>query len=255
MSGGRDALAPNSRWGLLIAVVIVLGWLTSLVGLLGVNLHHLPSWALVASLLVRTQLQTGLFIVGHDAMHGHLWPGQRARNDAIGRLALALYAVLPYHHCRSKHQRHHHAPATASDPDFPADPSAGFLRWYGAFLVGYLSSAQMAGLLCFWLGLAMLFSHINPSAWLNVLCFCTVPLLLSSWQLFLIGTYLPHRVQRPPCCHDEPASLDLPPWLSLLACFHFGYHREHHDHPGLAWFQLPQVRHRSQSLTLSGPPR
>jgi beta-carotene ketolase (CrtW type) len=30
--------------------------------------------------------------------------------------------------------------------------------------------------------------------------------------------------------------------LSLLACFHFGYHREHHDNPSLSWYQLPAAR-------------
>ena len=42
-----------------------------------------------------------------------------------------------------------------------------------------------------------------------------------------------------------PASLDWPAWLSLLACFHFGYHREHHDRPDLAWFEtFPAVGDR-----------
>ncbi|MEB3169090.1 MAG: fatty acid desaturase, partial [Synechococcaceae cyanobacterium] len=31
-------------------------------------------------------------------------------------------------------------------------------------------------------------------------------------------------------------------------CFHFGYHREHHDNPGLSWFQLPSARRRAQKV-------
>jgi beta-carotene ketolase (CrtW type) len=87
-----------------------------------------------------------------------------------------------------------------------------------------------------------MFASISPTAVINVLLFCTLPLLLSSLQLFVFGTYLPHRWQRTQSVGSHPDSLGLPTWLSLLACFHFGYHREHHDHPGLAWFELPAAR-------------
>jgi len=36
----------------------------------------------------------------------------------------------------------------------------------------------------------------------------------------------------------------------LLACFHFGYHREHHDHPYLPWFALPTARQNATVLAL-----
>jgi beta-carotene ketolase (CrtW type) len=84
----------------------------------------------------------------------------------------------------------------------------------------------------------------------RVLLVVTLPLLLSSWQLFLVGTYLPHRGQRLPELNAHPISLNLPPWLSLLACFHFGYHREHHDNPGLNWYQLPSARALSLALAV-----
>jgi beta-carotene ketolase (CrtW type) len=122
------------------------------------------------------------------------------------------------------------------------------LRWYGQFMAGYLSGAQMGRLLGGWAVLALGFRCINGSAPANVLLFCTAALLLSSLQLFLFGTYLPHRRQRPPHRRSHPDSLALPPWLSLLACFHFGYHREHHDHPGLSWFELPAAHRRSPTL-------
>jgi beta-carotene ketolase (CrtW type) len=65
-------------------------------------------------------------------------------------------------------------------------------------------------------------------------------------QLFLVGTYLPHRRH----ASDGPISLAWPGWLSLLACYHFGYHREHHEQPGLAWFELPQAHRRNKTLAL-----
>jgi beta-carotene ketolase (CrtW type) len=93
------------------------------------------------------------------------------------------------------------------------------------------------------------------AAALRVLLVATLPLVLSSWQLFVVGTYLPHRGQCVPEQSAHPISLNLPPWLSLLACFHFGYHREHHDNPGLNWFQLPSARTVSLVLAMPEPLR
>jgi beta-carotene ketolase (CrtW type) len=30
--------------------------------------------------------------------------------------------------------------------------------------------------------------------------------------------------------------------VSLLTCFHFGYHHEHHDTPWVPWWKLPAQR-------------
>jgi beta-carotene/zeaxanthin 4-ketolase len=77
----------------------------------------------------------------------------------------------------------------------------------------------------------------------NVFVFWAFPALLSSAQLFYFGTYLPHR-------HDDDGFVDRHRarssdygWLtSLLTCFHFGYHHEHHLHPHLPWWALPAAR-------------
>ena len=222
----------------------MLGWLASLVGLLSLDLGQLSWLALAAALVGRTVLQTGLFIVGHDAMHGVLLTGGGKWNDRIGALALACYAALPYGPCRRNHRSHHQAPASADDPDFHADPHVGVWGWYGRFMAGYLTPWQMTRLLGGWVLLALIAEAFSPTGWINVLLFCTLPLLLSSLQLFLIGTYLPHRGQRAPLSRARPDSLNLPSWLSLLACFHFGYHREHHERPDLAWFELPAEHRR-----------
>jgi len=224
--------------------MIQLGWLASLVSLLSLNPAQLPFLGLLLAVLLRTLLQTGLFIVGHDAMHGVLLPEWQRWNHRLGATALALYAALPYRACRHNHQQHHRFTASSLDPDFHVDPGAGAFGWYRRFMAGYLTAAQMARLLTGWALLVLVACRLQPLGWLNVLLFCTLPLLLSSVQLFVFGTYLPHRSQRSPSASGQPASLDLPAWLSLLACFHFGYHREHHDRPDLAWFQLPGLRRR-----------
>jgi len=240
---------------LLLNSGLMVGWGLSLALSLGSNTAQLPLWFLVVILLLRTQLQTGLFIVAHDAMHGLLCPRRARWNDALGSLALLLYAGLPYEVCRRQHHRHHRKPATALDPDFPSDQRCGALGWYSQFLARYLSPRQMGVLLAAW-GLLVLITMAvaGVPAWVaagRVLLFTTLPLLLSSLQLFVFGTYLPHRVQLAPQRSGHPISLNLPPWLSLLACFHFGYHREHHDNPRLGWYELPAARARG--LVLAPP--
>ena len=251
--------ASSSRRGLLLAALILLGWLVSLIGLLGLDPRTLGWPLLLAAILLRTLLQTGLFIVAHDAMHGVLWSACRRRNHWFGALALVLYAALPYAACRRNHHRHHRCTASAADPDFhPKESAAGFLAWYIRFMAGYLSAGQMARLLAAWGLLALIAQRLTPLGTLNVLLFCTLPLLLSSLQLFGFGTYLPHRGQRVRRRSGEPdagpASLDLPVWLSLLACFHFSYHSEHHQNPRLAWFELPAQRRRRLALAPAGAP-
>jgi beta-carotene ketolase (CrtW type) len=251
----------GSRKGLLLAALILLGWLITLIGLLSLDLSSTAGPRILIgaalALLLRTLLQTGLFIVGHDAMHGVLIPHSRRWNDRFGALALALYAALPYRACRRNHQRHHRCTASHDDPDFHPEPGAGFLVWYVRFMAGYLSATQMGRLLAAWALLALLARGLSPTGPLNLLLFCTLPLLLSSLQLFGFGTYLPHRGQRSSqrcAASDAPASLNLPGWLSLLACFHFGYHLEHHQNPGLAWFELPEQRRRRLALAPAGTP-
>jgi len=43
----------------------------------------------------------------------------------------------------------------------------------------------------------------------------------------------------------------LPEWLSLLACYHFGYHLEHHQDPQLAWHELPRRRREGAASSLA----
>jgi beta-carotene ketolase (CrtW type) len=226
--------------GLMLAAAILLGWLVSLFTLLAVDLHGIPPGMVVLAVLLRSFLQTGLFIVGHDAMHRVLLPSHRRCNDLMGSLALGLYGALSYGRCFAKHHRHHRNPGGQRDPDFHGRGVESPLLWYCRFMAGYLSLPQMTGLVACWGLLLLVALAETPTAVQNLLLFCTLPLLLSSLQLFLVGTYLPHRHSDPSGSGHHAISLALPEWLSLLACYHFGYHWEHHEYPGLAWFQLPK---------------
>jgi beta-carotene/zeaxanthin 4-ketolase len=243
--------------GLWLAGLIVLGWLVSLAAVLLLAPQERAWPVLLAVVLLRTMVHTGLFIVAHDAMHGLLLPNQPRWNHRLGALALALYGALGYGRCLRNHQLHHRQQATSVDPDFPGEPGSGAFGWYVHFMGGYLRPQQMGLLLSGWGLLVAALSLLLQVGWrtalVRVLLGCTLPLLLSSVQLFVVGTYLPHRVQRlqpQQAAAAGPISLDWPQWLSLLACYHFGYHREHHEQPGLAWFQLPGAYRRNKTLAL-----
>jgi len=245
-------LREPGRHGVLLAALILLLWMASLAAVLVVLPGQLGWPGVVAAVLIRTLFHTGLFIVAHDAIHGLLLPRQPRWNNRLGSLALALYAGLPYGRCRQNHHLHHQRPATEQDPDFHGDRRGGALGWYVHFMAGYLSPGQMGALLGGWTLLALTSIGLRHGDWspvvMQVLLGCTLPLLLSSLQLFVVGTYLPHRNQREPERAAEATSLAWPTWMSLLACYHFGYHREHHQQPSLAWFQLPEAHRRNRAL-------
>jgi beta-carotene/zeaxanthin 4-ketolase len=82
---------------------------------------------------------------------------------------------------------------------------------------------------------------------LHVLMFWMLPALLASLQLFTFGTWLPHRPGRPGFVDQHCARSSGYGYLrSLLICFHFGYHQEHHAHPSVPWWRLPQQHQRAK---------
>lgn len=235
--------ACSAPWGLAWALMIVTAWIVSLLLPLMLPGAWLTPAALLPFILLRTVLQTGLFIVGHDAMHGSLLPGSPRWNEGIGRLVLGLYAWLPWELSCRNHRSHHLAPGSSHDPDHQGPRPCGPLVWYSRFMASYLSPVQMGALLGGWLVALALLRPLNPHPLSSLLLFWTLPLLLSSLQLFVVGTYLPHRQgDGRSADRHRAASLAWPESLSLLACYHFGYHWEHHQHPQLPWYRLPAAR-------------
>lgn len=226
--------------GVSLAVMIMAGWILSLTVCLIAAAQFAAVWMGIA-LLARTFLQTGLFIIAHDAMHGSLVPGNKTINHGIGRVALWLYGCLDYDHCLTNHQRHHASPAGGEDPDYHDGLSSHPLNWYIRFMAGYLSPLQLTLLIGTWGGSWLALRSTSSVSITTILLFWTLPLLLSSIQLFLFGTYLPHRggggtTEKP----HQVRSWPLPPLLSLLSCYHFGYHWEHHHYPQVPWHLLPR---------------
>lgn len=184
-------------------------------------------------------LSVGLFIAAHDAMHGSLLPGYPRLNDAIGSVILALYAGFGWRKMRGAHWDHHKYSGSDKDPDFNADNPRSFWPWYAKFFSEYFGIWSVLYVL-FVVAIYML---IFDAAYANIIIFYGVPAIASSVQLFAFGTYMPHHHGPDAFAdHHNARSNDYGYLASLLSCFHFGYHHEHHLRPHVPWWALPRYR-------------
>ena len=232
-------LKHQARIGLALAAAIIGAWLV-------VHIYSIFffewSWASAAAgialMLLQTWLYVGLFIVAHDCMHGSLVPLRPAWNRAVGQLCLLLYAGFSFDHMNRKHHLHHRHAGTGNDPDFHDQTPHAFWPWYFKFFWEYFSGREVVVIaLAVWAYILLLGAPIT-----NIMTFLTVPAIVSSIQLFTFGTYLPHKPGDPAFADRHRSRSNDYPWLvSLLTCFHFGYHHEHHDVPSAPWWRLPKV--------------
>jgi beta-carotene/zeaxanthin 4-ketolase len=247
---------PPPLTGLWVAAVIIVLWVGSLAFLLHLDIDRLALlWILLAT-LGRVFIQTGLFIVAHDAIHGVVLPSHGAAspvanrrwNNIIGQLAVTLYALLPYRKLALNHWQHHRYPGQSNDPDFHDGIHHSLFAWYLKFMSRYLDLQQK---LILFFGIGAIFFALHWGlhvALLNIFLFWIIPIVLSSMQLFFFGTYLPHRFTNSKFDQSSPiASIDCSPVVSFLTCYHFGYHWEHHEYPDLPWYDLPLARQLRKS--------
>ncbi|MEC9389220.1 MAG: lycopene cyclase family protein [Myxococcota bacterium] len=228
------------QWGgLAVGCGLFIGWVAALA--LGLSGQHPGAGSPVADglwIALSTFLSTGVFMTAHEAMHGLVLPRDPRINRWVGRVSTWAYAGLDYNALEAAHHRHHATPSTDADPDFHrGNPHP--LRWYVDFMMQYVTWGQLLRM-----HLLFLFLHFGLAIPLpELMAFWAVPLVLSTFQLFFVGTWLPHR----PGVYmgDGPLkarSLDLPPLWSFFACFHFGYHYEHHARPDMPWWRLWRLR-------------
>ena len=225
---------------LLLAAAVIGAWAALHVyGVFFLSLHGAALLAAPLLVAVLCWLNVGLFIVAHDAMHGSLAPGRPRLNRALGRLSLALYAGFSFDRLLPKHFDHHKHPGSRDDPDFHADHPRHFWRWYAAFFRQYFGVRELAVLTA----IVAVYVLVLDANYANLLLFWALPAILSSLQLFLFGTFLPHRAADAAFADQHNARSNDFGWLaSLLSCFHFGYHHEHHLAPHVPWWRLPAER-------------
>jgi beta-carotene ketolase (CrtW type) len=245
LSGGAEALADRGRRaavGLTFAALILGTWvILHITSVFFLDVAQTPMWLTAGIVAVLCWLYVGIFIVAHDCMHGTLAPGHPRLNRVIGQICVGLYAGFSFRDLHRKHIEHHRHSGTAEDPDFAEPQPMGFWPWYGTFMREYLTLRQMVLMAA----QSFLYVVVLGASAANAAVFWIVPALLSSLQLFYFGTYLPHRPGPDAFTdHHRARSNGYPEWLSLLTCFHFGYHHEHHRMPGEPWWRLPTVRRR-----------
>ena len=237
VGGSGLARGRQAQIGVTLAVAIIAAWVCGhVVGVFLMPVEWGTAWIVVPMILLQTWLYVGLFIVAHDCMHGSLVPFRPAMNRLFGRLCLTLYAGFSFDNLNKKHHLHHRHSGTAEDPDFDEHPPHGFWAWYYRFFTEYFGWREYVFISL----LTLVYILVLGARLENVLLFWALPALLSSLQLFTFGTYLPHRPEAMPFTDRHNARTNhYPWWLSLLSCFHFGYHHEHHLQPDVPWWRLP----------------
>lgn len=229
--------------GITSAFLIISIWLVSLIFLFKLDVQQ-AGWFSIPLILWQTFLYTGLFITAHDAMHGTVSPKFKAINKLAGRITLTGYAFFSFDKMLTKHREHHRHPATQDDPDFHKEGHENIIMWYLDFIMNYINWKQII-----LMAVAFnVFEHLFNIPVANLILFWVFPAILSTWQLFVFGTYLPHRSGEPKFVDIHNARSNNYSWtLSFLSCYHFGYHWEHHAKPGVPWWQLPKVRMQLQN--------
>jgi beta-carotene/zeaxanthin 4-ketolase len=240
-----ERVEGSKAWlSLAIALIIPIAWALSLGIIFRLDLQAMFWPVKVLVLLWQAFLYSGLFVTAHDAMHGVVFPLDRRINDRIGTILLGLYGLFSYPELLKRHTQHHQFPATSADPDYCVGQPSNLWVWYGSFIARYWSWKRFAALVLSF----HLMHRFGGVLEFNLVWGWVYPSILSSFHLFFFGTYLPHRKPAIGYTNRHCATTSPRPFLlSLLACYHFGYHHEHHEYPDVPWWQLPKV-YRQRSL-------
>ncbi len=244
----------------------------ALLYLLGAALaiNHPGPWALPAYLLAAASLH-GISLFAHEAVHGTLAPGRLANG-----LAGALCALPVLQNCsayRVLHLRHHRHLGDEGDPDHYANYTRRgwliFVMNWARLLVGYpvyITAIPVLGfrqgnlrdriaILCELAALAAVtlwvWGHV-PSNW--ILHGWVLPMLLINTMVNIRGmsqhTLLEHA-------NDEiqgTRSILTTPLVRFFMC-NENYHLEHHLHPGVPWYGLPELHRKLEpDLRRQGAP-
>lgn len=220
--------------GFYIALVIIISWISLIVYLLA---GYTVSWQnplTYCFILLQTHLYTGIFITAHDAMHRIVCKNKQL-NNAIGWICATLFAFNYYKLLNQKHHLHHRFVATEKDPDYY---KGNFWIWYYHFVNQYITLWQMILMAITYNALIIFFPNEN------VILYWMLPSILSTFQLFYFGTYLPHRGE-----HDNEHyshSQYNNHFIAFITCYFFGYHYEHHNSPATPWWLLWKEKEKSE---------
>jgi beta-carotene ketolase (CrtW type) len=221
--------------GIFIASAVIIIWSSHLLfSLIYINVDF-SNPIFYIHILFQGYLYTGLFITGHDAMHGVV-SKNRTINKVFGWISTLLFAGLSYNKLIENHFKHHKDPGTKNDPDFNVK-SQNFVIWWATFLIRYSTVLQILIMAIVFNVLKIWFSE------LSILFFWVIPAFLGTLQLFYFGTYLPHKYPHTKNMNPHNSRTQKRNHLwAMLSCYFFGYHHEHHDSPGTPWWKLYKLK-------------
>lgn len=221
--------------GILIALLIISLWLFHLVYILNFVEVNFSSPFLYLHIFIQAYFYTGLFITGHDAMHGTISRNKKI-NKAIGTASTFLFAGLSYNRLIKNHFMHHKHPGEDNDPDFYTK-SQNFWIWWMMFMMRYTTLTQL-------IIMAVAFNIFK--IWfddLTLIMYWVIPAFIGTLQLFFFGTYLPHKYPHTENMLPHNARTQKKNHLwAMLSCYFFGYHHEHHESPRTPWWQLYKMK-------------
>jgi beta-carotene/zeaxanthin 4-ketolase len=219
--------------GVILAIIIILLWGIHLTWmLLNLEFSLLNPWMYI-HILVQGWLYTGLFITGHDAMHGNI-SKNRGVNSFFGTIATFLFAGMSYTKLKKNHGLHHVSPATEADPDFYVK-SQNFWVWWGVFMWRYVTIWQLIIMAVAY----NIFIHLLSMNEATIILYWILPAILGTFQLFYFGVYWPHRQPHLPDMLPHRARTQSKNHLwAMISCYFFGYHYEHHEQQQVPWWKL-----------------
>jgi beta-carotene/zeaxanthin 4-ketolase len=224
--------------GIVIALTVICLWAAHLAYMLQfVEISPLNPW-MYLHIIIQAYLYTGLFITGHDAMHGNISTSRRV-NSLLGNIAVFLFAGMSYKRLRKNHGLHHKFVASEKDPDYLVQ-SQNFWKWWAMFMWRYLTVLQLIIMAVIFNLLVFFFPQWGET---KILVFWALPALLGTLQLFYVGVYWPHRAPHTPEMGPHKARTQKKNHLwAMISCYFFGYHTEHHEDPHIPWWRLYQVK-------------
>lgn len=221
--------------GIIAAFSIITIWILHLIYILNFVEVNYFSPFFYFHILLQAYLYTGLFITGHDAMHGTV-SRNKTLNKAIGMLSTFLFAGLSYNRLIKNHFMHHKNPGSEKDPDFYTK-SQNFFVWWSMFMIRYTTIIQLVVMAVAFNILKIWFDD------LTLIMFWIIPAFLGTLQLFYFGTYLPHKYPHTNDMQPHNARTQKKNHLfAMLSCYFFGYHHEHHEFPKTPWWQLYKIK-------------
>lgn len=167
-------------------------------------------------------------------MHGAISPNKKL-NNIFGYIATTLYAGLWYPQLKKKHRLHHIYVGTEKDPDYKTG-NQNFFLWWVSFMKQYLTIWQIL-IMAVIFNIGLLFFN-EP----QLIILWIVPSILSTFQLFYFGTYIPHKLPHTSKMEPHRARSQKRNLLwALISCYFFGYHYEHHESPKTPWWKIYKI--------------